>query len=95
MKAHVEDRRKYARLCMMHKIDRGLVAITKEKRLIPPKRRTRHSHSRGFQLIKCRTDKRKMSFIPRTIRDWNALPPDIVDPDKLDAFKARVSAMDY
>ena len=40
----LENRRKDARLCMMFKIDRGLVAISKDSRLIPLKRSTRHSH---------------------------------------------------
>lgn len=91
----LENRRKDMRLCMMYKIDRGLVAISKESRLIPPKRSTRHSHSRAFQTITCRTDKRKMSFFPRTVRDWNALPPDIPDLGTLEAFKASVSILNY
>ena len=79
------------RLCMVYKIDRGLVAIRKEERLILPRRTTRHSHSRAFQTITCRTEKRQMSFFPRSVRDWNALPPDIPDLETLEAFKASVS----
>ena len=89
----LEDRRKDMRLCMMYKIDRGLVAIRREQRLIPPKRTTRHSHSRTFQTITSRTEKRKMSFFPRTVRDWNALPPDIPELETLEAFKASVSVL--
>ena len=81
------------RLCMMYKIDRGLVAIRKEERLIPPKRTTRHSHSRAFETITCRTEKRKMSFFPRAVRDWNALPPDIPELETLEAFNASVSVL--
>ena len=54
-------------------IDRRLVAISKEPRLQPARRKTtRLQHHRAFQIITCRTDKRKMSFFPRTVRDWNA-----------------------
>ena len=81
------------RLCMMYKIVRGSVAIRKEERLIPPKRTTRHNHSRAFQTITCRTEKRKMPFFPRTVRDWNALPPDIPKLETLEAFKASVSVL--
>jgi hypothetical protein len=35
------DRRKDARLVMLYKIDRELVAINKENRIIPPGRKTR------------------------------------------------------
>jgi hypothetical protein len=31
-------------------------------------------------------DTRKMSFFPRTVRDWNLLPPDIVELDTPEAF---------
>ena len=83
------------RLCMMYKIDRGLVAISKDSRLTPQKRPTRHSHSRAFQTITCGTEKRRMSFFPRTVRDWNALPPDTPDLDTVEAFKASVSGLTY
>jgi hypothetical protein len=31
-----------------------------------------------------------MSFFPKTVRDWNLLPPDIVELDTPEAFKARI-----
>ena len=91
----LESRREDMRLCMMFKIDRGLVAISKDSRLIQRKRATRHSHSRAFQTVTCGTEKRRMSFFPRTVRDWNALPPDIPDLETLEAFKASVSGLTY
>ena len=91
----LESRRKDMRLCMMFKIDRGLVAISKDSRLIQQKRPTRHSHSRAFQTITYGTEKRRMSFFPRTVRDWNALPPDIPYLETLEAFKASVSRLTY
>ena len=91
----LQDRRKDARLCMLYRIDRDLVAITKAGRLVTPERKTRHDHTRAFKLLSCRIDTRKMSFFPRTFRDWNALPPDIVEVNSLDAFKARVAAINY
>jgi len=89
----LQDRRKDARLCMLYRIDRDLVAITKANRLEAPQRKTRHDHTRAYKLLSSRIDARKMSFFPRTVRDWNALPPDIVEADTLDAFKARVAAI--
>ena len=83
------------RLCMMFKIDRELVATSKDSRLIPKKRPTRHSHSRAFQTITCRTEKRKMFLFPRTVRDWNARPLYIPDLDTLEALKASVSGLTY
>ena len=87
------NRRKDARLMMMYKIDRELVSITKENRLIPPCRRSRNTHNRAFQLESCRIDTRKMSFFPRTVRDCNLLPPNIVELDTPAAFKARIVSL--
>jgi hypothetical protein len=80
------NRRKDARLMMMFKIDRELVSITKENRLIPPCRCSRNTHNRTFQLESCR-------FFPRTVRDWNLLPPDIVELDTPETFKARIVSL--
>ena len=91
----LEDRRRDARLCMLYKVDRNLVAIKKDKRLIPPKRRTRHSQGRAYQTLSCRTEGRKNSFFPRTVCDWNALPPDITEAESLAAFKAQVTQLIY
>jgi hypothetical protein len=73
---------------MLYKIDRELVAINKENRLIPTGRKTRKLHNRSVQIPSSRIDTRKMSFYPRTVRDWNLLAPDIVELDTPEAFKA-------
>ena len=59
----LQDRRKDAHLCMLYRIDREFVAIWKDRRLIPPRRRTRKVHNRTFQTISCRTDRRD-DFLP-------------------------------
>ena len=69
----LQDKRKDARLSMIYRIDRDLVAISKDKRLIPPKRKMRLSHERASQMITCHTDRIEMAFFPRTVRDWNAI----------------------
>ena len=92
----IEARRKDARLCMMFKIYRELVAIRKEGRLLSPKQHgTRHKHSRAYQPISSWIDRRKMLFFPRTVRDWNALPPKIAELETFEAFKAEVSSQTY
>ena len=52
---------------------------------------TRHIHCRTYQVPKFKTDYRKESFFPRTINDWNNLPPDIVTAETLEIFKAKVA----
>jgi hypothetical protein len=77
----------------LYKIDREFVAINKENKLIPTGRKTRKSHNRSFQIPSSRIDTRKMSFFPRTVRDWNLLAPDIVELDTPVAFKARLVSL--
>ena len=85
----LKDRRKDAHLCMLYKVDRRLVAIKKD-RLISPKRKTRNR----FQTISYKTDRRKMSFFPRTSRTGMPYHQTYIqEPYSLCAFKARVSTM--
>ena len=86
----LEDRRKEARLIMMFKIDSQLVAIDNQS-LIPPRRLTRHMHPKSFQTFSACTDYRKWSFFPRTVRDWNSLPPDIATARSLESFKTQLA----
>jgi ABC-type sulfate transport system substrate-binding protein len=78
---------------MLYTIVRELVAINKENRLIPTGWKTRQSHNRSFQIPSSRIDTRKMSFFPRTVRDWNLLAPDIVELDTPEAVKARIVSL--
>ena len=77
---------------MLYKIENNKVAINKTNRLIPPKRNTRNMNSGlSFQIPPATSDYRKFSFFPRTIREWNALPPETKSAESLEAFKAQVS----
>ena len=58
----LEDRRRDARLVMMHKISHDKVAVSKSDRLSPPLRHSRNMHSRSYQVPLCRTQQRKASF---------------------------------
>ena len=84
----LEDRRRDTRLTLFYKIDNNLVAIEKEGRLIPPTRRTRHSHEKSYQIPSTKQDYRKFSFFPRTIQEWNSLPPGIESCKSIGEFKA-------
>jgi len=72
---------------MFYNISNDRVAINKTDRRVPPKRQTRNTHSRYCQIPSTSSDYRKESFFPRTIREWNALPPDIVAAKTHEAFK--------
>ena len=87
----LEQRRKEARLTMLYKIYNKEVAISSENRLIQPSQLSRNMHNLSFQIPNTNSDYRKFSFFPRTIRDWNALPLDIVSAGSLEIFKERVA----
>ncbi|KAK3106955.1 hypothetical protein FSP39_003887 [Pinctada imbricata] len=87
----LEERRREGRLCMMYKITNNLVDVNKEGRLKQPIRRSRNTHDRSYMVPSCSSDYRKESFFPRTIREWNSLPPGIVLARTLGAFKSQVS----
>ena len=86
----LEDRRKIAKLTMMYKLVNGLVLVNTEDRLIPPDRISRNNNTKAYQIPSCRTEIRKESYFPRTIRDWNALPDNCVTIGSLETFKAHL-----
>ena len=85
----LKHRRKVARLTMLRKIlDEEAAFSMKNIKAAPPRRR--RGHSRQLVQIQCRTDYRKYSFLPNTIREWNCLPSSAVEAATLDSFKSRV-----
>ena len=83
----LQERRKITRLVMMYKITNGLVAIPVAEYTKPTTRPTRHCHELGFHIPQSRTESHKYSYFPRTVREWNALPVNILKVESLDAFK--------
>ena len=86
----LEDRRKIARLTMMYKLANGMVLVNTEDRLIPSDRIARNNNSKSYQIPSCRTEIRKESYFPKTIRDWNALPDNCVTAGNLETFKTHL-----
>ena len=81
------ERRKDIRQRMLHKILSNQVAVNAHP-LIPKTTRLRRTHNYQLQLIPASKDYRKMSFFPRTVTEWNALPRDFL-PTDLDSFFGR------
>ena len=70
----LENRRRISRLVLFFKIVHGLVAVDKENNLKRPLRKTRHVKEHSFLKPKCSTESHRLSFFPKTINQWNALP---------------------
>ena len=85
----LEQRRKEARLTMLYKLSSGLVYSTT---VLQPLQRSsgRTTNSRAYQTLGSRTNARKFSFFPRTIREWNVLPEKTTTSATVDAFKASL-----
>ncbi|KAJ4435238.1 hypothetical protein ANN_23816 [Periplaneta americana] len=87
------DRRTRIRLCAMFKTYRGEPAWSEIKnRLQPPNYSSRNDHSYKLRERRQRTDTGKFSFLNRTIKDWNALPADLLKalPITKNVFKNRL-----
>ena len=69
----LEERRKKARLTLLYKVANGEVENDVGNKLLPPDRLSRHTNAQSFQISSRKTSIRKVSFYPKTIRDWNNL----------------------
>ena len=86
------DRRREHRLTMLYKIQRGLVDINPGPILRTNDRRTRGGN-RIYQPA-APQPVYKYSFYPRTIQEWNMLPPTTTDCPTLEEFTAAIRATD-
>lgn len=87
----LEDRRRIARLKFLHSIYNGKLNIPAHKYIQPfSPRASRHRHMHNLLPYTTRTNTFKNSFFPRTIIQWNSLPPDVISSD--DFEKALLGA---
>ena len=85
----LEQRRKAARLTTLYKISKGDVKVAcKDLKHAPS--RARRGHDQQYVRQASRKDIRHQSFFPRTIREWNNLPQDVVDAKTADAFRGHI-----
>ena len=88
----LEHRRKVNRLTLMYKTLHGQAAINippyvKHKTVL----KTRNSNPMKFIPLQTSCDEYKYSFWPRTINDWNSLPPNIINMTSISNFKTAVN----
>ena len=78
----LEERRRQARLTMMHKILQHLVAISSHPLRYAIHSRSRLAHQASLCQLHTNNDGHKYSYFPRTIVDWNTLPAATSRPSK-------------
>ena len=86
----LEERKKQQRLAMPYKIQHGQVALNISDYLKPAPRISRHSHELAFQVPSTSVDYKKFSFFPRTARNWNLPPSDVIKAPSCTTFRARL-----
>ena len=89
----LETRRREARLVLLYKVIHGLVAVPTDGHVSFVPVTTRASNT--MKLHQYNTDHSSVenSFFPRTIIDWNNLPPEAVKSETVDVFKSKINRM--
>ena len=73
----LEQRRVDVRLTMLYSITNNLFEVNPGDNLRSPTRRSGHVHDHSFIPISTSTTSHRLSCYPRTIVQWNSLPPDV------------------
>ena len=88
----LEHRRKNKRLTTFYKICNNSSTVTLPDYVKTSNSQTR-SHDRSYIQIQTNYEQYKNSFLPRTIREWNSLPPDLVHAESVDVFSERLQTL--
>ena len=79
----------------MYKITNNLIDIQEHEYLQAAHTRiTRNSHNKKFLTLSTRTDAYKYSYFPRTICEWNRLPPYTINSPTLNTFTNNIHKLD-
>ena len=76
----------YSRCNKKSERNRYLWRLTLKAKLVPLPSHQRLTHDKQLTLLTARTQYSGSSFLPKTIRDWNSLPMEVVEALTLDAF---------
>ncbi|XP_072030452.1 uncharacterized protein [Amphiura filiformis] len=87
----LSTRRKITRVNVSTQSHRGHLALPVSDYLRPASRFTRRSNTNAYIPYHSRTNCFKNSFVPRTIVDWNSLPPDLQPIKEVTQFKKSSS----
>ena len=86
------ERRRASRLAMLYKMNNNLVAVDITKYLSSKNHTcpTCTENSHAFCIPHSERDYHKSPYFPKTARDWNQLPEDLVQAPSIEAFKEGV-----
>ena len=88
----LQQRREQFRLLLMFKMVKNLIGISIPHYVSGANKGTRGYHELRFRQLSTNTDMYKYSFLPRTICQWNLLPPSTLECATIDAFRQKLNA---
>ncbi|KAI8493465.1 hypothetical protein Bbelb_288620 [Branchiostoma belcheri] len=89
------NRRKNARLATLYKITNNVISVPHASRVVPAARCSRRTnHALKLQTIASRNNFYRLSFFPRTIKEWNELEPGVAEAGSLAQFKTGLAIED-
>ena len=77
-------------ITILHKAREGLLALPVQTVLHPTRRITKSRHQNSYQELQVNKDVFKFSFYPRTVKDWNNLPPSLTQISDPTLFKTAI-----
>ena len=86
----LQTRRKHQRLCMLYKMQNGLVDIPLYDYIQVNTRDTSRRNNQKFIQLQHKARAFQDSFFVTTIRDWNQLPTAVVQSTSLTSFKNKL-----
>lgn len=89
----LKTRRKINRLCLLYKIYHDLTILDKTKFFKSALFFSKDDHTFKIQRTICQRDYHLKSFFPNTIREWNSLPKEAVNSNKITSFRDQCNKL--
>ena len=90
----LQQRRQQKRLTTLYKAVNNVSPVSVPEYVKPSAGRTR-THDLAFVQLRANYEQYKNSFLPRTIRERNFLPPDLVHAASVDEFSSRLQTYTF
>ena len=87
----LQERRLVNRLTFLMKSIHNVHGHTLPPHVVKPARALRTRHTESYANLRARTDAYKFSFLPRSIRAWNSLPPEIIAIQNPDSYRNAIA----
>ena len=86
----LQERHLVNRLTFLVKSIHNIHGHTLPPHVVKPARALHTRHTESYTKLRARTDTYKFSFLPRSIRAWNSLPPEIIAIQNSDTFRNAI-----